>query len=202
LSIETVVSRQRALILAIGELAAAGRLADEQRLAATTDLAQRYADDPDAGVHGAAEWALWQLDADQEIATVREAYASAKREELVVITKMYDLVLWSCHHTSRFPRNHRFVLGERIERQLYDLLETLIQAKYRRERSTLLDNANLRLEILRFQLRLAKDLQCRKFKSYEFASRAVDEIGRLLGGCSEVARRLLGGWSEVGRSDR
>jgi hypothetical protein len=42
-------------------------------------------------------------------------------QELVVVTKTYDLILWSCHHTSRFPRNHRFVLGERIERNLYDL---------------------------------------------------------------------------------
>ena len=46
-------------------------------------------------------------------------------QELVVITKVYDLILWSCNHTSRFPRNHRFVLGERIERNLYGLLETL-----------------------------------------------------------------------------
>src|SRR5262245_55665581 len=42
-------------------------------------------------------------------------------QELVVVTKTYDLILWSCHHTSRFPRNHRFVLGERIEHNLYDL---------------------------------------------------------------------------------
>ena len=35
----------------------------------------------------------------------------AKRDDLVVITKTYDLILWSCQHTSRFPRNHRFVLG-------------------------------------------------------------------------------------------
>ncbi len=43
--------------------------------------------------------------------------------ELTVITKTYDLILWSCNHTSKFPRNHRFVLGERIERSLYDLLD-------------------------------------------------------------------------------
>src|ERR1700733_2507175 len=36
-------------------------------------------------------------------------------QELIVIAKTYDLVLWSCNHTSKFPRNHRFVLGERIE---------------------------------------------------------------------------------------
>jgi hypothetical protein len=41
-----------------------------------------------------------------------------KDQELIVITKTYDLILWSCNHTSKFPRNHRFVLGERIERNL------------------------------------------------------------------------------------
>jgi hypothetical protein len=64
-------------------------------------------------------------------------------EELVVITKTYDLILWSCYHTSRFPRNHRFVLGESIERNLYDLLETLIQAKYTRQKREILEQANL-----------------------------------------------------------
>ena len=98
-----------------------------------------------------------------------------KREELTVITKTYDLILWSCNHTSRFPRSHRFVLGERIERNLYELLETLLQAKYQRERSGLLDTANLKLEILRFQMRLAKDLQCFKHNSYQFDSKAIDE---------------------------
>src|SRR5438105_4716414 len=71
-----------------------------------------------------------------------------KDEEMIVITRTYDLILWSCHHTSRFPRNHRFVLGERIERNLYHLLETLIQAKYTRNRQRLLEDANLALEIL------------------------------------------------------
>ena len=103
-------------------------------------------------------------------------------QELVVITKSYDLIRWSCHHTGRFPRNHRFVLGERIERNLYDLLETLVKAKYIRERVPLLRQANLTLEVLRFQVRLAKDLQCLKTVSYVFATKAIDEIGRLVGG--------------------
>jgi hypothetical protein len=68
-------------------------------------------------------------------------------DELTVITKAYDLILSSCNHTGRFPRNHRFVLGERIERNLYDLLETLIRAKYTRQRQELLEQANLVLEV-------------------------------------------------------
>jgi len=50
------------------------------------------------------------------------------------------------------------VLGERIERNLYDLLETLIKAKYTRHRQELLEKANLLLEILRFQMRLARPM--------------------------------------------
>ena len=105
-----------------------------------------------------------------------------RQEELVVITKTYDLILWSCSHTGKFPRNHRFVLGERIERNLYELLETLIRAKYTKQRQDLLEQANLTLEILRFQMRLAKDLQCLKVDSYGFATKAIDEIGKLVGG--------------------
>jgi hypothetical protein len=71
----------------------------------------------------------------------------------VNITKTYDLILWSCYHTGKFPRNHRFVLGERIEK------------------------ANLMLEILRLPMRLAKDLQCLKVDCYGFATKAIDEIG-------------------------
>ena len=103
-------------------------------------------------------------------------------EDQTVITKTYDFISRSCNHTSRFPRNHRFVLGERIERNLYELLETLIRARYTKPRQALLEQANLTLEVLRFQIRLAKDLSCLKVNSYGFAGKAIDEIGRLVGG--------------------
>ena len=74
------------------------------------------------------------------------------------------------------------MLGERIERNRHNLLETLIAAKYTKQRQRLLEDANLTLEILRFQMRLAKDLQCLKFESYAFAAESIDEIGRLVGG--------------------
>ena len=105
-----------------------------------------------------------------------------KDQELTVITKTYDLILWSCNHLSQFPRNHSFVLSERIERNHYGLLETLIAAKYTKNRQRLLEDANLSLEVLRFQMRLAKDLQCLKVESYGFAAKSIDEIGRLVGG--------------------
>jgi hypothetical protein len=103
-------------------------------------------------------------------------------QELTVIRKTYDLVLWSCRHVGKFPRDQRFVLGERIERRLYDLLETLLQARYTRDRQSLLRQANLSLEVLRFQMRLAHDLQCLRTNSYGFACQALQEIGAMVGG--------------------
>ena len=105
-----------------------------------------------------------------------------KTEELIVITKTYDLIVWTVNHTSRFPRNHRHVLGTRIEQQLYDVLELLIEAKFSRQRRTQLESTNRKLETLRFLLRLAKDVDCLELSSYGFGAKCVDEIGRLVGG--------------------
>jgi hypothetical protein len=110
-------------------------------------------------------------------------------QELPVIRKTCDLVPWSCRHTSRFPRQHRFVLGGRMERRLYDLLETLLQARYTKDRQPLLRQANLTLEVLRFQMRLAHDLRCLRTNSYGFACRAPPEIGAMVGSGGSLCRR-------------
>jgi hypothetical protein len=103
-------------------------------------------------------------------------------EELAVIQKTYDLVKWSCGRLGKFPRTYRFTLAERIERRLYDLLETLIQARYTRQRGELLRQANLTLEVLRYQVRLAHDVQCLRTNGYEHASRELHGIGGMVGG--------------------
>jgi hypothetical protein len=37
-----------------------------------------------------------------------------------------------------------------------------------------LEDANLSLEVLRFRMRLAKDLQCPKVESYALAAKSID----------------------------
>ena len=44
------------------------------------------------------------------------------------------------------------------------------------------EEVNLGLEILRFQIRLAKDLRCLPLKSYGQAAEQITEIGRQVGG--------------------
>ena len=120
--------------------------------------------------------------------------------EMLVITKVYDLVIWSCRHVAKFPRSHRFTLGDRLEVRLYQVLEMLIRAKYTRDRVSILRAVNVELELLRFQFRMAKDLQCLSVDSYGYAARSVDEVGRLLGGWvkqSEAPRRPVAAPDEL-----
>jgi hypothetical protein len=58
----------------------------------------------------------------------------------------------------------------------------LIEATYSRHATPMLLQANLGLEKLRFMFRLAVDLQLLDLRRHEFAARAVDEVGRLVGG--------------------
>ena len=102
--------------------------------------------------------------------------------EMAIITKFYDLIIWSCNHIAKFPRIHKFTLGDRLANRLQRILELLLRAKYNRQRLPLLEEANMELELLRFQLRMAVDLRCLPVESYGFASRSVNEVGQLLGG--------------------
>lgn len=101
---------------------------------------------------------------------------------VLVVTKIYDLVLWVLPKLTKFPRDQKFLLGDRIENTLLDCLELLIEATYSKEKTVILRKVNLKLEKLRFLWRISKDMRYINVKSYEFAARAVNEIGKMVGG--------------------
>jgi hypothetical protein len=53
---------------------------------------------------------------------------------------------------------------------------------YTRQKIALLDAANLKVEMLRHLVRLAKDLQVLNVSRYEHAARLLDDVGRQIGG--------------------
>ena len=89
---------------------------------------------------------------------------------------------WLIPTLEKFPRAQRFLLGDRIEGTALDVLERLIEATYTRERRLYLQQANLGLTKLRHLLRLAHDLRYLDARRYEYAARAIDDTGRLVGG--------------------
>ena len=103
-------------------------------------------------------------------------------EELVVIQKLYDYLVWVSPIINRLPRDKKYTIGDRLLNRLYDVLEDLIKAKYRsRNKLELLEQANVGLEIVRFYQRLIFSDNLWDRKRYQFASKSVNEIGILLG---------------------
>lgn len=104
------------------------------------------------------------------------------RQELKVISDFYDFMLWLIRHTEKFPRHHRYSLGLAMENRLQAILSLLLQAKYTKDKVDSLAQANLELEVLRFQLRLATDLRVLPIKSHGFAAESMHAIGTQVGG--------------------
>jgi len=99
-----------------------------------------------------------------------------------VISRLYDLILWLLKQIPRFPRSHRFVLGDRIQVLVLEVLELLIEAAYTRDKAALLKRAGIQLEKLRYLIRISKDLEFLSLRHYEFVSGQMDEIGKMVGG--------------------
>lgn len=102
--------------------------------------------------------------------------------ELSIIQKTYDLIIWYVPIINRLPKTHKYTIGDRMINSLYDFLETLIIAKYASEKLNLLESLNPKLDIIRYQTRILLDFQLINNKRYEYISQLINEIGKELGG--------------------
>jgi len=103
-------------------------------------------------------------------------------KDLKIISDFYDFMLWTIRHTEKFPRHHRYSLGIAIENRLQTILSMLLRARFSKDRNTWLFDANIELDVLRFQIRLAKDVKVLPVKSHGFAAKSLDSIGSQIGG--------------------
>jgi hypothetical protein len=111
-----------------------------------------------------------------------EPTREAARRTGPALEAMYRFMLWLIPAVEKFPRSHKFLLGDRIQATAMDVLERLVEATYTRERREMLAKANIGIEKLRFLFRLATDLRQLDLGRYEHAARALDEVGRMIGG--------------------
>ncbi|KOR35583.1 MULTISPECIES: diversity-generating retroelement protein Avd [Planktothricoides] len=103
-------------------------------------------------------------------------------EELPIIQKTYDLIQWYIPLLNKLPRDHKMALGSRIVDGLYDLLESLIIARYSSNKLELLRSLNPKISVLRYQTRLLLDFKLFSSQRYEYAVKLIDIIGSDLGG--------------------
>ncbi len=102
--------------------------------------------------------------------------------DLTVFQKTYELILCLYPMANKFPKSQRFVLAQRIENSALNILEYIIIANNEFNKENALRKASVELEKLRIFIRLAKDLSFISFKKYEYVSKLINEVGKLLGG--------------------
>ncbi len=98
-----------------------------------------------------------------------------------LFAKSDELLRWLIPVAIGFPRSHRFVLAERLQRTALDFHEQLIAAAKADDSLPMLRRADLTLERLRFLIRLAHDLELLSHGQYRHAAGLLTEVGRLLG---------------------
>jgi len=104
-----------------------------------------------------------------------------------ILEKHYKFTAWMIPKISKFPRDQRFLLADRIENALLDVLELLIQANFSQKKRDILIKVNLKLDLLRFLMRLSRDLRYVNLACYDFFCQRTTEIGRMAGGWLKFA---------------
>jgi hypothetical protein len=100
----------------------------------------------------------------------------------VVLMKWYRVVSWMLDRVNHFPKNQRFVFGQRLAERSIHVLELLAEAAWSQDKTAILAQANREMEVLRWLVRLAHDRKILTAKQYEAAAEGIYECGRMVGG--------------------
>ena len=104
------------------------------------------------------------------------------RPELPLFLHWEKFLLWLLPKTGKFPRSVRFTLQQRIDNHALDVLEGILAARYRRDRSGYLEQVSLGIDKLQVLMRIAHALGHLDQRGYEHSARQLDEAGRMAGG--------------------
>lgn len=123
-----------------------------------------------------------KCDSEPIIEIKREKAVCDKGTQLPLFSHWMKFTGWMLEITEKFPKSARFTFSSRIDNMLLDTLEDIVEARYTRDRKSILKRVNLRLEKLRLIVRLSKNRKYLSVTAYEHASRAIDTAGKMTGG--------------------
>ncbi len=111
-------------------------------------------------------------------------------DDMVILTRTFDMLNWLLPKSERFPRVYRPTVTQRMMESALDFQEALFEAQGQRgeARQARLQAADAHLNKLRLYLRLAHRWRWLNDGQYQHISVIVAEIGRLLGGWLKQAR--------------
>jgi hypothetical protein len=113
----------------------------------------------------------------------RRINGDSRNEPPVLLVKWYDVTKWLLERVDSFPKNQRFVFGQRIA----DRTLNIVEAAYSPRKLDLLARANHDIEVLRWLIRMATDRKLLTPRQYEHCCMSRKECGRMVGGWSKQA---------------
>ena len=104
--------------------------------------------------------------------------------DIPIFKKTYDLYKMFYALRLSVQKQDRYAIWQRCENCMLDLLESTLLAGQTAKVTKLpiLEQASLKLNVLRILIRLSKDVKAIDMKKYVMLEQCIDEIGRMLGG--------------------
>ena len=104
--------------------------------------------------------------------------------DIPVLNKSYELYKLFHEYRKNIPKQDRFTIYERSEHVLLGVIELLLEASYgnKERKIIILEKASVKLNVLRFLIRLMKETRTFDLKKYTNLESLIDEIGRMIGG--------------------
>ncbi len=114
----------------------------------------------------------------------RESRAPNFGIDIPIFQKTYELYKLFYQFVVTFPKRDRYSLGQRLENSIIEFLEAIIKASQltKIEKLPVLQNASIKLDVIKVLIRLCNDLRILDTKKYLTLQALIQEIGKMLGG--------------------
>jgi hypothetical protein len=100
-----------------------------------------------------------------------------------IVEKYYEFCVWLLPKISKFQNDQKYILGVRLQNNALEALEHILDAALseKSKKEPLLSAAILKLEHVRYNLRLSVQIKMVNPKSYAYGSMKILEVSQQLG---------------------
>jgi hypothetical protein len=102
----------------------------------------------------------------------------ARYQHLPVFQDSYDLVIEIHKRVEKFPRIHRYSIGEKLKEISFNILDLIIKTNSLEQKTETLKEAEMLVEKLKVYIRLCYDLKIFGSKGFEYVVKKIDAINR------------------------
>lgn len=110
-------------------------------------------------------------------------------DDLVIFRKSFEYLVWLRPTVQRYAKVHKYSLGIETEQCAIALLRCIIRANYEEDKTEDIKKAVVEYETQRIFIRLGFEYKLLSERQFEYASKLLDEIGRLLRGWQKSMKK-------------